>query len=120
MKKSMLNIAVIGGGSWATALVKILCNNRDKVYWFMRNEDAVQHLLNYRHNPHYLQSVEFDLNKIEVSSDLSEIILKADVLIIATPSAFLVKLFEATQPEQFKGKVVYSAVKGIVRIPFVD
>jgi len=110
----MLNIAVIGGGSWATALVKILCNNRDKVFWFMRNEEAVQHLLTYRHNPHYLQSVEFDLNKIEVSSNLSDIISKADVLIIATPSAFLVKLFENTNPEQFKGKVVYSAVKGIV------
>lgn len=110
----MLNIAVIGGGSWATALVKILCNNRDKVFWFMRNEEAVKHLLAYRHNPHYLQSVEFDLDKIVVSSDLSEIISKADVLIIATPSAFLVKLFENTTPELFKGKVVYSAVKGIV------
>jgi glycerol-3-phosphate dehydrogenase (NAD(P)+) len=114
MKKSMLNIAVIGGGSWATALVKILCNNRDKVLWFMRNEEAVKHLLAYKHNPHYLQSVEFDLNKIEVSSNLSEIISKADVLIIATPSAFLVKLFENTTPDLFKGKVVYSAVKGIV------
>jgi glycerol-3-phosphate dehydrogenase (NAD(P)+) len=110
----MLNIAVIGGGSWATALVKILCNNRDKVLWFMRNEEAVKHLLAYKHNPHYLQSVEFDLNKIEVSSNLSEIISKADVLIIATPSAFLVKLFENTTPDLFKGKVVYSAVKGIV------
>jgi len=110
----MLNIAVIGGGSWATALVKILCNNREKVLWFMRNEEAVKHLLAYKHNPHYLQSVEFDLNKIEVSSDLSTIISKADVLIIATPSAFLVKLFENTTPDLFKGKVVYSAVKGIV------
>ena len=110
----MLNIAVIGGGSWATALVKILCNNRDKVFWFMRNEEAVKHLLAYRHNPHYLQSVEFDLNKIEVSSNLSDTISKADVLIVATPSAFLVKLFENTTPELFKGKVVYSAVKGIV------
>lgn len=114
MKRSMKKIAVIGGGSWATALVKILCNNRDTVYWFMRNEEAVQHILAYRHNPHYLQSVEFDLNKIHVSSNLEEIISIADVLIIATPSAFLVKLFENTSPELFKGKVVYSAVKGIV------
>lgn len=114
MRRSMNNIAVIGGGSWATALVKILCNNREQVLWFMRNEDAVHHLLTYRHNPNYLQSVEFDLNKIHVSSNLEEIISKADVLIVATPSAFLVKLFENTQPELFKGKVVYSAVKGIV------
>ena len=114
MKRSMNKIAVIGGGSWATALVKILCNNRDTVYWYMRNEEAVQHILAYRHNPHYLQSVEFDLNKIQVSSNLEEIISSADVLIVATPSAFLVKLFENTSPELFKGKIVYSAVKGIV------
>jgi glycerol-3-phosphate dehydrogenase (NAD(P)+) len=114
MKKSMNHIAVIGGGSWATALVKILCNNRDTVHWYMRNEEAIQHIKAYKHNPHYLQSVEFDLNKIDVSNDLEGIISKADVLIIATPSAFLVKLFENVDSSLFKGKIVYSAVKGIV------
>ncbi len=114
MKKSMNHIAVIGGGSWATALVKILCNNRDTVHWYMRNEDAIQHIKAYKHNPHYLQSVEFDLNKIDVSNDLEGIISRADVLIIATPSAFLVKLFENVDIALFKGKIVYSAVKGIV------
>lgn len=114
MKKAMNHIAVIGGGSWATALVKILCNNRDKVLWYMRSEEAVDHLKKYRHNPHYLQSVEFDMDKVMVSTDLEGIIQQADVVIIVTPSAFLVKLFENVKPELFKGKVVYSAVKGIV------
>lgn len=114
MKKRMKTVGVIGGGSWATALVKILCNNLTTVNWFMRNETAVQHVLNYKHNPTYLQSVEFDLNKINISSDLEAIIKASDVLIIATPSAFLVKLFENTTPDLFKGKIVFSAVKGIV------
>lgn len=61
------NIAIIGGGSWATALVKILCNNVNTVNWWMRNEDAVQHINTYKHNPNYLQSVEFDMNKVQVS-----------------------------------------------------
>jgi glycerol-3-phosphate dehydrogenase (NAD(P)+) len=107
-------IGVIGGGSWATALVKILCNNKDKVNWFMRNENSVQHVLAYKHNPTYLQSVEFDLNKIVISSDLDAVIAASEILIIATPSAFLVKLFENTTPEQFKGKIIFSAVKGII------
>lgn len=110
----MKSVGVIGGGSWATALVKILCNNLTTVNWFMRNENAVQHVLAYKHNPTYLQSVEFDLNKINISSDLEAIIKASDVLIIATPSAFLVKLFENTTPDLFKGKIVFSAVKGIV------
>jgi glycerol-3-phosphate dehydrogenase (NAD(P)+) len=107
-------IAVIGGGSWATALVKILCNNLNSVNWWMRNEGAVGHILKYRHNPNYLQSVEFDLNKINVSTDLEEIIRPADIVIIATPSAFLTKIFENFPKDAMKGKIVYSAVKGII------
>lgn len=107
-------IAVIGGGSWATALVKILCNNVDVVNWWMRSREAVDHIHTFKHNPNYLQSVEFDLTKINVSSDLEYIIGNADVIIIATPSAFLVKIFENFPNELFKDKVVFSAVKGII------
>ena len=53
-------IAVIGGGSWATAIVKLLCNNQEKVNWWMRSEESVAHILHYKHNPKYLQSIEFD------------------------------------------------------------
>ena len=107
-------IAVIGGGSWATALVKILCNNMPKVYWYMRNEAAVGHILKYRRNLNYLQSVEFDISKIEISTDLIEIIKPADIVIIATPSAFIKALFEGIPENLFEGKVVFSAVKGII------
>ena len=106
--------AVIGGGSWATALVKILCNNVPVVNWWMRNDDAVEHIHTFKHNPNYLQSVEFDLDKINVSSDLQAIIGSSDIIIIATPSAFLVKIFENFPQELFKDKVVFSAVKGII------
>lgn len=107
-------IAVIGGGSWATALVKILSNNLKTVNWWMRNEAAVKHIIKYQRNPNYLQSVEFDLDKINVSTDLVEIIEQADIIILATPSAFLVKTFENIPKELFDDKIVFSAVKGIV------
>lgn len=107
-------IAIIGGGSWATALVKILCNNLNSVNWWMRNDEAVAHILKYRHNPNYLQSVEFDLNKINVSTDLLEIISPADIVIIAAPSAFLTKIFENFPKEIMKDKIIFSAVKGII------
>jgi glycerol-3-phosphate dehydrogenase (NAD(P)+) len=113
MKESR-KIAVIGGGSWATALVKILCNNVENVNWWMRNEAAVTHILSYRHNPNYLQSVEFELSKITVSTDLVEIIRPADIVIIATPSAFLTKIFEDFPADLMATKTVFSAVKGII------
>jgi glycerol-3-phosphate dehydrogenase (NAD(P)+) len=109
-----LSVGVIGGGSWATALVKILCNNMEKVNWFVRNQEAVDHILKYKHNPTYLQSVEFNTDVIQLSSNLNEVISQSDVLIIATPSAFFAQLFENTTKEHFKGKIIFSAVKGII------
>lgn len=107
-------IAVIGGGSWATALVKILCNNVTTVNWYVRNEAAVAHIIKFKHNPNYLQSVAFDLDKINVSTDLVEIIAPADIIILATPSAFLNDLFKDFPTHHFDGKIVFSAIKGII------
>ena len=107
-------VAVIGGGSWATAIVKILCNNLSRVSWYMRNQDAIEHLKKYGHNLKYLQSVEFDKNKIFVSDNLEETIKSAEIIIIATPSAFLNELFKDISKSLFEGKAVFSAVKGII------
>lgn len=108
------SIAVIGGGSWATALVKILTNNCDSILWWVRTEETVNHLLKYHKNPRYLQSVDFEMDKISVSNDLKSTLEKADTIIIAAPSAFLTEIFEGIGPELFRGKVVFSAVKGII------
>lgn len=108
------NIAVVGGGSWATALVKILCNNVGQVRWYMRNEAAVNHIQKYRHNPNYLQSVEFDLDKIQVSTDLKFVVEPADIVIVATPSAFLHETLSVLEPSIMENKIVFSAVKGII------
>lgn len=108
-------IAVIGGGSWATALSKILTDQKgSQINWWMHNEASVAHILKYRHNPKYLQSVEFDLERINVSTDLKEMIEPADILIIATPSAYLFEVFNEFPKHLLKNKVIFSAVKGII------
>ena len=107
-------VAVIGGGSWATALVKLLTNNVSTVHWWMRSEEAVSHILRYKHNPRYLQSVQFDLDKVHVSTDLEQTILHADYVILATPAAFLHESLSSISPDLLKEKVVFSAVKGII------
>lgn len=114
MGDSINKIGVIGGGSWATALVKILCNNVPKVSWWMRSEDAVEHILKYKHNLRYLQSVEFDTSKIDVSTDLVETVKNSEIILIAAPSAFLTDIFKDFPIDLFEGKTVFSAVKGIV------
>lgn len=114
MEEPQKKIAVIGGGSWATALVKILTSQPHVVNWWMHNEASAAHLLKFKHNPKYLQSVEFDLDRINVSTDLKEIIEPSDILIIATPSAFLHGLFKDFPKEILKKKFFFSAVKGII------
>ena len=106
-------IAMIGGGSWATALVKILCENNDKVGWWMRNEEAIQHIRLYGNNPNYLSSVDFDPDQLTLSSDINAVVREHDVLVFAVPSAFLKKALE-TLSEPLNDKIIVSAIKGIV------
>lgn len=107
-------IAVIGGGSWATAIVKMLCNNAPAIHWWIRSSDVVDHIKKYKHNPNYLTSVEFDTTKLLLNTNLKEVIATADVLIMAVPSAFLKDALSGLSPDDFKGKKVFSAIKGIV------
>lgn len=108
-----MKIAVIGGGSWATALVKILSETNDNVGWWMRDEHSVAHVKRYHNNPKYLSSVELFVDKIEVSTDLNYIVERADCLIMAIPSAFL-KASLASLSLPLADKMVFSAIKGIV------
>lgn len=108
-----MNIAVIGGGSWATAIVKMLTENNDYVGWWMRDEDNVLHIKRHHNNRRYLSSVELKTENIAVSTDLNHIVSEADCLIVAIPSAFLKSaLSDLKLP--LKDKLVYSAIKGIV------
>lgn len=108
-----MKIAVIGGGSWATAIVKILTENNDYVGWWMRDEDSVIHVKKYHNNPRYLSSVELMTEKIDVSTDLNHIVQEADYLVFAVPSAFL-KSALATLTVDISEKVIFSAIKGII------
>ncbi|MGB2760697.1 MULTISPECIES: NAD(P)H-dependent glycerol-3-phosphate dehydrogenase [Maribacter] len=105
--------AVLGGGSWATAIVKMLTNNQKQVGWYMRNTDAIEHIKTQKHNPNYLTSVEFKPEQLLLTSDINEAVDNADVLIFAIPSAFLVGELE-NLTSSLKDKIIFSAIKGIV------
>ena len=108
-----IKYAVIGGGSWATAIVKMLTTNESKVGWYMRSVYAKEHLLNAKHNPNYLSSVEFNTDKLLLTNDINEAVTYADYIIFAVPSAFLSSELEKLTVS-LEGKVIFSAIKGIV------
>ncbi len=108
-----LKFAVLGGGSWATAIVKMLTENVDSVQWFMRNTDAIEHIRIQGHNPNYLSSVEFDTNQLVLTNNINEAIENSDIIIFVIPSAFLEHEL-GNLKVSLKGKTVFSAIKGIV------
>lgn len=105
--------AVFGAGSWATAIVKMLCENLDEVGWYMRSVYAKEHILKEQHNPSYLSSVEFHTDQLKLSNDINEIAEWADVLIFVIPSAFMHSEL-AKLDVDISSKIVVSAVKGII------
>lgn len=115
------NIAVIGGGSWATAIVKMLIEHRElpeptmnSLKWWVRSEEKATYIREKHHNPDYLSTVEIHPQSIEVGSNLKQIISTSDILVIAIPSAFLLNSLEGITAEDLKGKTIVSAVKGLV------
>jgi glycerol-3-phosphate dehydrogenase (NAD(P)+) len=108
-----LKFAVIGGGSWATAIAKMLCVNLPEISWYMRNDAAIEHIKTYKHNPNYLSSVEFDNKKLKLTNDINEAVAYADYIIFAIPSAFLNAELEKLTVS-LKDKIIFSAIKGIV------
>jgi len=107
------SFGVIGGGSWATAIVKMLCENLDQVNWYMRSIYAIEHIKKQDHNPNYLSSVEFDVNQLNLSNDINETAAASDYIIFAIPSAFLKRELDSLSVS-LKDKIVFSAIKGIV------
>ena len=105
--------AVFGAGSWATAIVKMLCENLDEVGWYMRSVYTKEHILKEQHNPSYLSSVEFHTEQLKLSNNMNEIAEWADVLIFAIPSAFMHSELEKLTSDISK-KIIVSAVKGII------
>lgn len=108
-----LKYAVLGGGSWATAIVKMLTENLQEVGWYVRNPEAAEFIRTHGFNQNYLSSVEFDSEQLIISSDINEVVTYADYLIFAIPSAFLEDELQKIT-HSLEGKVIFSAIKGIV------
>ena len=106
-------IAIIGSGSWATAIAKIVIEHTHDIGWYFRKEDKIEEFKRKGHNPAYLTSVHFNLNEIFFSSDINEIIEEYDTLVFVTPSPYLKDLLKKLKKE-LHSKLIVTAIKGIV------
>ena len=107
-------IGVVGGGSWATAIAKMLTENNGHINWFMRNIESIKAFKVLKHNPRYLCGVDFDIDKISFSDDLDWVIMNSDVIVFAIPSAFLQNVVTPRLQVSLKDKIIVSAIKGMI------
>ena len=109
-----MQFGIIGSGSWATALAKILTDNDHTINWWIRNSDTINYLQQRKHNPHYLHNAHFDNSKLQMSSNINYVIEKSDVLVIAVPSAYVHDVFSTLNTDVFINKKIVSAIKGLL------
>lgn len=109
-----MQFGIIGSGSWATALAKILTDNGHAINWCVRNERTVNHINLRHHNPNYLSSVYFDTAKLRLSTDVKRTIEGSDHIVVAIPSAYVAGTLQNLDTKIFDGRNVISAIKGIL------
>ena len=106
-------IAVLGGGSWATAIAKILLTNADSINWYMRRQDQIDEFIRQSKNPSYLTGITFDTDRIHFTSDINKVVRTSDILVFAMPSPFIKQHLKKLK-RKLDNKMLVSAIKGIV------
>ncbi|MCX6214991.1 NAD(P)H-dependent glycerol-3-phosphate dehydrogenase [Spirosoma sp.] len=109
-----IRLTMVGGGSWATALVKILSENNVSVKWWLRKTSDADHIKKFGHNPSYLSDVQINTRKVKVCTKIRDSFKDSEYIILAVPAAFISDALTGLKPEHFDGKSVVSAIKGMV------
>ena len=109
-----MTFGILGSGSWGTALAKILTDNGHRIHWWNRSEQSIQHIMERKHNPHYLSSAYFNTDLLKLTTDPGEVIRQSDCIVVAIPSAYTASILLSLDKNIFFGKKVISAIKGIL------
>lgn len=110
---SSLKFCMLGSGSWATALMKLLLNKQTGINWYVRSEQTLNELQKTGRNPRYLSGIKFDIAKLQLTNDANIAVKNANVIVLATPAAFLEETLSNIK-ETLTDKFIVSAVKGLI------
>lgn len=109
-------IGIIGSGSWATAIAKIVTDNGNQITWWVRQQANIDYFVKRKHNPQYLRNAYFELQKITFSTDIQWVVAQSDIIIIAVPSIHIETTLASLDEADLKGKSIISAVKGVLPV----
>ena len=109
-----MTFGILGSGSWGTAIAKILTDNGQVIHWWNRSEQAIQQLMETKHNLPYLSTTYFNTDLLKLTSDPGEVIRKSDCIVVAIPSAYVGSILLSLDKNIFVEKKIISAIKGIL------
>jgi glycerol-3-phosphate dehydrogenase (NAD(P)+) len=109
-----MKFGIIGGGSWATALAKMLADNGHSINWWLRSDATIEFIRKRRHNPHYITTAHFNPILLNMSSNMREVIENSEALVICVPSSYLLTHLSGLPADAFAGKKIISAIKGVL------
>lgn len=109
-----MRIGLIGSGSWATAIAKIITDNGHSIYWWVRQANNIDYFKKRHHNPHYLRNAYFDVSKLNFSDQVADVIAHSDVIIIAVPSIHVEASLNGIEKQLLENKKIVSAIKGVL------
>lgn len=112
--KSQISFGIIGSGSWATAIAKILTDKGHTIGWWVRDETSIRHIRERGHNPRYLPAAGFNPSLLHLSPEVKEVVAGSDILVIAVPSAYVEASLQGLSADDWRGKKVISAIKGLI------
>lgn len=112
--KQPVRLTVVGGGSWATALVKILSEGNTQIRWWLRSQRDAEHIKKFHHNPSYLSDVQINPRKVRVCTKIKDSLRDSEFVIVAVPAAFVAEALEGLKPAHLADKCVVSAIKGMI------
>jgi glycerol-3-phosphate dehydrogenase (NAD(P)+) len=107
-------ITIIGSGSWATAIIKILAENNVKITWWIRHKKDADYIKKYYHNPRYLTDVQVNPRRVKTTTSIQTAVKNGEYIILAMPSAFLIETLKPLNKSHFEGKKIVSAIKGMI------
>jgi len=107
-------IGIIGSGSWATAIAKIITGNGHPITWWVRQQSNIDYFTKRHHNPHYLRNTYFNITNIHFTASIQALVDESDIILIAVPSIHIASALEGVDPASLKNKKIISAVKGVI------
>lgn len=107
-----MKITLCGGGSWGTAIARLLSNKGHKLNFYIRNKEVIEDIRKNKENTKYLPGAKFE-KEINLTNNLDSVLEDIDVFIIAVPTSSIREVLTSIKGKISKDVIIVNLSKGI-------